>query len=181
MFKRISFFILAFGALRLCAVSVAAQPEQSSVTLGWNSSAAPGVVGYRVYVGETSGNYTQEIDVGASTTAKIPGLTIGVTYYFAVTAYDGTGLESSLSSEISYLIPVPSTPTLQLSFVAGEPAMMSGMAPAGYQYDVLATTDLQNWSVIGNVAPDVSGSFQFTDPDAATAPARFYRLQQTAP
>jgi hypothetical protein len=156
-------------------------PAQGSVTLAWDGSSAPDVAGYRVYYGQTSQNYSQMLDVGSATSAKISGLTVGVTYYFVVTAYTSDGLESPFSSEISYVITAPSVPTLQLSAMTGQPGVLSGAAPQGYQYQVLATADLQNWSVIGTITVGSSSSFQFVDPAPPTAPARFYRLRQTAP
>ncbi len=63
--------------------------------------------GYIVHYGTESGNYTSSIDVGNITTYTISTLTAGVTYYFAATAYDTSGNESSYSNEVSANIPVP--------------------------------------------------------------------------
>src|ERR1700690_1087551 len=76
-----------------------------SVTLTWNPSAAPIVAGDNVYYGGTSGIYTNEISVGNSTNTTVSRLISGDTYYFAVTAYTTNGIESSFSSEISFLVP----------------------------------------------------------------------------
>jgi len=180
--KHIALSILVCALLQLSVFGVN-PPTQDSLTLGWNPSPAPGVVGYRVYEGEMSQNYSQVLDVGNATTARVSGLMTGVTYYFAVTAYDANGLESPFSGEISYEVTsspaTPPGPQLQVS--AGKQALLSGTAPAGYQFDVLASTNLRDWTAIGNISVDASGAFQFTDPDSATNPARFYRLQQTAP
>jgi len=77
-----------------------------SVTLAWNASTDPSVAGYNIYYGGTSGNYTNEICAGNATNATISGLVQGTTYYFAATSYASSGMESSFSSEVSYLVPM---------------------------------------------------------------------------
>ena len=76
------------------------------VTLAWNPSTDPLVVGYNVYYGGASGAYTNEISAGNATNVIISGLVEGATYYFAATAYSSSGLESLFSSEVSYLVPL---------------------------------------------------------------------------
>ncbi len=56
--------------------------------------------GYKVYYGTASRTYGPPIDVGNVTTCMVPGLTQGVTYYFAVTAYDPSYNESGYSDEV---------------------------------------------------------------------------------
>ncbi|MGA2281384.1 MAG: Ig-like domain-containing protein [Verrucomicrobiota bacterium] len=77
-----------------------------SVTLVWNASTDPSVVGYNVYYGGASGAYTNEICAGNATNATISGLVEGTTYYFAATTYAVSGRESPFSSEVSYLVPL---------------------------------------------------------------------------
>ena len=77
-----------------------------SVTLAWNASTDPSVVGYNVYYGGASGAYTNEICAGNATNATISGLVQGTTYYFAATTYTSSGMESLFSSEVSYLVPL---------------------------------------------------------------------------
>jgi hypothetical protein len=52
----------------------------NSVTLLWNASTNPGVVGYRVHYGTASGNYTQNKDVGNIIGTTVSTLTAGQTY-----------------------------------------------------------------------------------------------------
>jgi hypothetical protein len=77
--------------------------------LTWSASSSPGVTGYRVYYGTSSGNYLQlpgsGISVGSVTTYTLSGLTQGQTYFFAVTAVDSSANESGFSNEASKLIP----------------------------------------------------------------------------
>ncbi len=48
-------------------------------------------------------------------------------------------------------------------------------------FTVLTATDvslaLTNWTVLGEVQQVAPGQYQFTDPQAATNPARFYRVR----
>jgi hypothetical protein len=77
----------------------AGSASAASVSLAWD--AASGVSGYKVHYGTASGAYTASINVGNKTTYAGSGLTNGTKYYFAVTAYDSSGIESSPSNEVS--------------------------------------------------------------------------------
>ena len=83
-------------------------PGDTTATLHWDASADARVRGYRLYVGEASKSYLQPygagIDVGSATSYRIDNLSVGTTYYVAVTAYDGVGGESCYSSEVAKLI-----------------------------------------------------------------------------
>lgn len=80
-----------------------------NVTLAWDPSTDPTVVGYNVYTGSQSRAYTNSTDAGANTSITISNLVPGVTYYFAATCYTAAGLESDFSAEASYAVPVPTT------------------------------------------------------------------------
>jgi hypothetical protein len=59
------------------------------------------LAGYKIYYGTASKNYTQSVSVsGASTTQWTVSLAPG-TYYFALTAVDSSGTESSKTNEVS--------------------------------------------------------------------------------
>jgi len=75
----------------------------ASVTLQWDANTESDLSGYRVYYGTSSSVYSQSIDVGNVTQATVPDLVGGTTYYFAVTAYNVSGLESAPSNEVSYV------------------------------------------------------------------------------
>ena len=76
-------------------------PSGTTATLTWQPSTSTNVAGYNVYVGTASGVYSSTIPVGSATTYTVPNLGIGSTYYFAVTAHNASGVESSYSSEVS--------------------------------------------------------------------------------
>src|SRR3984893_90048 len=83
---------------QLCLANAGAQ----NVTLAWDPILQQDLAGYRVHWGMVSGDYTQETDVGNTTTAVVSNLTAGTTHFFAVTAYNTSGLESLPSNEVSY-------------------------------------------------------------------------------
>lgn len=152
----------------------------NTVTLAWNPSLDGTVTGYHVYQGAVSHAYTNVVDVGSSLTNTVPGLKAGVTYFFAVTAYDLIGLESLFSNEVSYNVPT-GLALLQARVTPTRQLQLTGTGPGGYAYRVLASSDLKNWSAIGSVTNSLTGSFQFNDPAGVTNVTRFYRVQQTSP
>src|SRR3989338_7869049 len=81
-------------------------PGDGEATLTWDAATDDvGVEGYYVYTGlesveQNGGGYTfGSTDIGNSTTYVMDNLTNGVTYYFAVTAYDDDGNESPYYSK----------------------------------------------------------------------------------
>ena len=113
----------AHGAARLAAWAVGltlwlytAPTSTAQVMLAWDPSPSAGVEGYRLYYGPLSGIYTASRDVGQVTTATVPGLTCGQTYYFVATVYNNTmGTESPWSNEVSTMLPPCGGATLSTS------------------------------------------------------------------
>lgn len=93
--------LAAVAMLLMSAATVAAVP----ITLAWDRSPEPDVVGYRVSYGTASGVYTVTKDAGNNTTLVIDGLTRGRTYYFVVRAVTDTGLLSGPSAEVAHVLP----------------------------------------------------------------------------
>jgi hypothetical protein len=69
-----------------------------SISVTWDPSPDDSVVGYRVYSGNVSGQYTASQALGDQTTAQVA--INGGTVYIAVTAYTADGIESALSEEL---------------------------------------------------------------------------------
>jgi hypothetical protein len=80
---------------------------QHSVGLSWTASTTAGVVGYYVYRATTAGSYTRISSTVAATTYTDSSVTSGqdITYYYVVTAVDGSGLESSGSNLATVTVP----------------------------------------------------------------------------
>ncbi|NIQ37675.1 MAG: hypothetical protein GTN81_03695 [Proteobacteria bacterium] len=75
--------------------------EAAYLDLAWDPNTEPDLAGYRIYYGTASGQYTDFVDVGDTTTYRLGSLQDGVTYYLAATAHDTSGNESDYSNEVS--------------------------------------------------------------------------------
>lgn len=73
----------------------------TTANLTWYASTSTNVTGYNVYVGTSSGVYGSPLNVGNLTSYVLTNLSVGSTYYFAVTAYNSSGIESAFSNEVS--------------------------------------------------------------------------------
>jgi hypothetical protein len=72
----------------------------NNVTLVWDRNPESDIAGYNVYYGRASGDYTR-LETVADPTATI--MVRGTrTVYFAVTAYNTSGVESTLSEEVHW-------------------------------------------------------------------------------
>ena len=79
-------------------------PATGNVTLSWAANGEPDLAGYKVYVGTASGRYDfpgSPFMTGLITSYTISNLPKPQTYFFALSASDNAGNESSLSAEIS--------------------------------------------------------------------------------
>src|SRR3712207_5325517 len=72
-----------------------AEPIFRTVTVAWDPSPTPGVVGYRLRYGTTRGDYPHVIETGCQTSADVPNIINGTTYFFLVVAYNDQGEESA--------------------------------------------------------------------------------------
>ncbi len=93
--------------------------RSAEVRLAWDANTETNLTGYRVYQGLSSRNYTRVIEgTGLSTSRNVTALSEGVTYFFAVTAVNSSGLESDYSNEVRYTVPSspsPVPPTIALT------------------------------------------------------------------
>jgi hypothetical protein len=111
-------------ALGLLLVGMASEARAGDVSLAWDPNTEPDLAGYVVLIGTASGVYTQSREVSAATAyATVAGLPGGVTYYFAVRAFNAAGLQSGLSNEVIVTLPGGTSPV---------PApVVSGLSPSG--------------------------------------------------
>lgn len=102
-----------FGLLRhlgtalILAALITTAHAQRSVDLAWDPCVGDEVIGYRLYQGGASRVYTNVVATGPVTGNTVSDLIEGATYFFAVTAYNASGLESDFSKEITYTVPQP--------------------------------------------------------------------------
>lgn len=89
--------------------------DNAKVRFTWRSNSEPDLAGYRIYVGTVSGVYANFVDAGRATTFDLPNLLRGMTYYFTLTAYNTSGLESACTDELTCQIPLlpPTVPQPQ--------------------------------------------------------------------
>ena len=123
------------------------------VSIGWNENAERDIAGYKVYYGTATRDYQNMLDVGPFTSAVIDGLSGGVTYYFAVTAYDTSGNESADSQEVRATIPAASPESYALTISkTGTGTGTVTTSPAG-------TTFGAGTAVTLTAAPDSNSTF----------------------
>lgn len=79
----------------------------ASLTFQWDPVAVSDLAGYKIYRSTTPGIYGSPIATlsASTTTYQMTNLTKGVTYFFAISAYDTNGNESAFSNEQSRTIP----------------------------------------------------------------------------
>jgi hypothetical protein len=105
-----------------------------SARLNWTP--VQSAAGYRVYVRQSGQAFGAGIDVGllmptgGAVQYVVIGLPIGITNFFAVTAYDGLGRESALSNELSLLVTGSPTPTRTRTATASHTVTASPTPPA---------------------------------------------------
>lgn len=83
--------------------------NQHSVTLGWTASSSPGITGYNVYSGTSSGGPYTQLNSALVTNTTYTDTTVqaGQTYYFVTTAVDSQGVESAYSNQAVAIVPSP--------------------------------------------------------------------------
>lgn len=178
---------LAVATLTVLSATLADAQTFKSIKLGWNAVPETGILGYKVYVGTASNQYTQTYDAGTSLSLTIPDRVLGTTYYFAVKSVGSGGLESVFSGEIAVTIATPPLPAGGAIAVNGSgQRSLSWSFPkaaltASPEFVIEQSVDLVNWTVAATVQPSAStgGNTQtanFSWPVAVSGPRRFYRL-----
>jgi hypothetical protein len=171
--KKISWFelvsVVVVTWLSACGITKGA----SGVSLQWNPNTDPSVVGYNLYYGGTSRNYTNVINLGAATNAVVDDLTEGKTYFFAVTAYDASGDESDYSEETVYI--VPGYLVLTPGATPGSTVRIQFPVASGHWYELQSSPDLQTWTTIQKVLGNANNWVEY-DPPATSKGPQFFRL-----
>jgi hypothetical protein len=94
----------------LFGIAIARAFADGSISFGWDPEPDPDVIGYNLFYGTASHNYTFAVPVGLVTNATISGLREGVTYFFALVAYTADGAFSDFSDETSQFIALTNSP-----------------------------------------------------------------------
>lgn len=156
-----------------------------SVKLQWDPSPSSNVVGYAVYYGTVSGDYTARADAGAQTTVSISGLIESTTYYFVAVAYTDYGVESLPSNELAYTVPGdPDNPGSSIKIwslvVTSEGVALSWVARPGETYLVVYKENLMDpvWIAASPALLATGTALRWTDTDPARKWQRFYSVTQ---
>lgn len=147
---------VSFVALSLLGAQAA---FADTMNLAWDPN-ADSVSGYAVYVGATSGSYSQRYDVGGATSFAFSSAVAGQLYCFAVAAYSSAG-ESAKSAEVcgySNQAPVLSNPGNQSSTVGQSVSLqLVGSDPEG-QPLTYSATGLPPGLTLGSSTGYISGT-----------------------
>jgi large repetitive protein len=147
-------------------------------TLVWDANTEPDIAGYRLFYGTQSGSYPNEVYVGNQTQYTPPaGFDWSRTLYFAVKAYNTSGLSSPFSNEVQWTPPsLPATVTsLQASsaypLLAGLPvtwtASATGSSPIEYRFYMYRKT---GWVLAKDYSPDNTLTWTPSTVDDAGSP-----------
>jgi Dockerin type I domain/Purple acid Phosphatase, N-terminal domain/Fibronectin type III domain len=122
------------------------------VVLQWDANTETDLAGYKVYYGTVSGSYGTPVVIGLQTTYTVSGLAPG-TYYFAVTAFNTSGVQSGFSNEVSAVV----SGTIDTT-----PPVISGVSSGSVAYD----SAVISWTT--NEASDTQVAFGLTTAYAST-------------
>jgi hypothetical protein len=99
-------FLMKIVLFALLMLAITIQANAADLSLSWEPNTESDLGGYRLHYGRAPGNYSSNLDVGNRTGYVLNALDEGQTYYFALSAYDVYGIESDLSEEFSFEIPI---------------------------------------------------------------------------
>jgi hypothetical protein len=170
-----------FGSAFALVAGLAANSQaDTNITLAWDPSSDPSVIGYKLYQGTNSQSYATNSILGNVTSAKVQNLHPGTTYYFAVTAYNSNDLESTFSGQIQYTASANSLdPQLSITRNLSGQSVLTATASPGATYNIEISSNLLSWSWLAVVTADPAGRIQYVDTTSSLTTIRFYRLTQS--
>ena len=148
--------------------------HSAQVSLAWDPNNEPDIAGYRVHYGTASRSYQVHLDSGLNTTYTVANLPDGGTYFFAVTAYNSSAIESAYSGEVSYTASLPCSytisPTSQSVPSAGGTGIVSVTAPSGCTWTAVSNA---SWLLItSNSTGAANGTVNYSVLANSTANSR---------
>jgi hypothetical protein len=153
----------------------------ATLRVSWASGTEGDLAGYRLSYGTSSGHYGATIDVGPATSWEIPDLEVNQRYYFVVSAYNLSGIESGPSAEVSAQVPasLDPIPTLEAALEATTNSIyaLRGRSTVfvlyGRNFSVGAAVDLGAGIDPGTTVRNPQGNIQFVAavlPEATAGP-----------
>jgi Abnormal spindle-like microcephaly-assoc'd, ASPM-SPD-2-Hydin len=100
-------YSLSTSPLKISVSGSGVQVSPGSVSLGWQASVSPGVIGYYVYRGSISGGPYTALNSSPNSSTQYMDATVlsGSTYYYVVTSVDSSNMQSSFSAQVKASIP----------------------------------------------------------------------------
>jgi hypothetical protein len=94
--------LATLGLAPMSPTGLNALPVRSggSLYIVWDRNPESDIAGYRLYYGTSPASYGAPVEVGDTTAYTLNGLTNGIPYYLALSAYDSDGWESWLCGEV---------------------------------------------------------------------------------
>ncbi len=185
-----SLMVTAFITPAAVADEPAPTPVRVNLELAWDPVPELNVVGYRIYIGTSSGHYPRIEETGTEASHTVTGLDRGVTYYFSVSAFNDQGVEGALSDELAVTVDTPPLP--MDARIMADPSGSGGQVlrwsfpqsalSASPDVIIQQSTDLVTWTEADAVW---SGDYQDVDADnvsfewpipAGGGDSMFYRL-----
>ncbi len=111
---------------------ISTETRDGYILLSWLSNQEPDVTGYRVYASDAFDGVYEALGETNGLLFSDFAATNGFTRYYAVTAFDGTGNESELSTEVAYDTPRPEGSGVPLPNFRIDPAR------AGYDFSTFS-------------------------------------------
>ena len=93
--------------IKISVTGSGVQSAPQSVSLGWQPSLSPGVIGYFVYRGTISGGPYSVLNASPDSSTQYTDSTVlsGGTYYYVVTSADSNNMQSGFSAQVKAVIP----------------------------------------------------------------------------
>jgi len=142
--------------------------------LAWNLCQDSSVSGYCLYYGITSSAITNRLDVGKTNLVTLNKL-FASSYFFYVTAYNSSGVESP-PSIVMYYTP-QALSGVKLTRLINGTMNLHFLAAPGTVCRILYSSTLNppQWQFLVGAIADANGNVTITDPLSGNPSARYYR------